>query len=151
MVHKTQKGGWSTGYFPTYLFLHSQGHYVFRIRVPHDIIKTLDKTEIRRSVKTGTRTKALRRGIRMYELMQAVFAEIRKGGRMAELSKAEINGLLDKWIKRELQEDEERRVDRSNPQSYVEHVRYSLDPFLTSIAIQIFSKDFHIRRRYFEK
>ena len=109
------------GYFPTYLFLHSHGHYVFRIRVPRDIINALGKTEIRRSVKTRSRTKALQRGIRMYEVMQAVFSEIRKGGNMAELSKTEINGLLDKWLKQELQEDEERRASRSEPKSYVEH------------------------------
>ncbi len=79
------------GYFPTYLFLHSLGHYVFRIRVPRDIINTSGKTEIRRPVKTRSRAKALQRGIRMYEVMQAVFAQIRKGGYMAELSKNEIN------------------------------------------------------------
>ena len=90
------------GYFPTYLFLHSLGHYVFRIRVPRDVISTLGKTEIRRSAKTRSRTEALRRGIRMYEVMQAVFSEIRNGGHMTELSKTEIIVLLDKWLKKEL-------------------------------------------------
>ena len=91
------------GYFPSYLYFHPSS-YIFRIRVPCDIIPFFGKTEIRRSVKTHSRPKALQRGIRMYMIMQGIFRELRKGSYMTELSKTEINNLLDKWLKEALSE-----------------------------------------------
>jgi hypothetical protein len=81
------------GYFPTYLYFHPSS-YIFRIRVPRDIIPHLGKTEIRRSVKTLSRTLAIQRGIRMYTRTQSIFKWLRRGGRMAELSKREINAMF---------------------------------------------------------
>jgi len=66
------------GHFPTYLYFHPSS-YIFRIRVPCDIIPLLRKTEIRRSVKTRSRTEALQRGSKMFTIMQTVFKGIRKG------------------------------------------------------------------------
>ena len=59
--------------------------YIFRIRVPGDITPHLGKIEIRRSVKTRSRIKAIQRGIRMFTTIQSIFKETRKGGRMTEL------------------------------------------------------------------
>lgn len=85
------------GYFPTYLYFHPSS-YIFRIRVPCDIIPRLGKTEIRRSVKTLSRTLAIQRGIRMYTRTQSIFKGLRRGGRMAELSKREINNHINRFI-----------------------------------------------------
>ena len=97
------------GYFPTYLYFHPSS-YIFRIRVPCDVIPFFGKTEIRRSVKTRSRPKALQRGIRMFMIMQGVFKGIRKGNYMTELTKTEINNLLDKCLKQALNDDEEYRL-----------------------------------------
>ena len=82
------------GYFPTYLYFHPSS-YIFRIRVPCDIIPFIGKTEIRRSVKTRSRMKAVQRGIKMYIRTQTIFKDIRRGGFMTELSKSEIDRILD--------------------------------------------------------
>jgi len=99
------------GYFPTYLYFHPSS-YIFRIRVPCDIIPFLGKMEIRRSVKTHTRIIAIQRGIRMFALIQSFFKELRRGSYMTELSKAEINLLLDEWFKQALEDDETERIVR---------------------------------------
>jgi hypothetical protein len=70
------------GYFPNYLYFHPSS-YIFRIRVPCDIIPHLGKKEIRRSVKTHSRPLAIQRGIRMYIRTQSLFKGLRRGGRMA--------------------------------------------------------------------
>jgi len=59
-------------YFPTHLYFHPSS-YIFRIRVPSDIIPPLGKTEIRRSVKTLSRTSAIQRGIKMPLIFQHPF------------------------------------------------------------------------------
>ena len=118
-----------SNHFPTYLSLNPSGYYVFRIRIPRDIINALDgKTEIRRSLRTRSRSKALRCGIKLARLMQSLFAQIRANGDnfMTELSKADINNMLDKWFKQALAEDEEHRVTRE-PFSELEHSALSLE------------------------
>ena len=86
------------GYFPTYLYFHPSS-YIFRIGVPCNIIPRLGKNEIRCRAKTLSRTLAIQRGIRMYTRAQSIFKGLRGGGRMAELSKRDINAILDWWHK----------------------------------------------------
>ena len=105
-----------SNHFPTYLSLNPSGYYVFRIRIPRDIINALDgKTEIRRSLRTRSRSKALRCGIKLLKLTQSLFAQIRAGGdysSMTEISKIEINEMLNNWFNQILAEDEAHRITR---------------------------------------
>jgi hypothetical protein len=65
-------------HLPTYLSQRNpSGYYVFRIRIPRDIINALGKTEIRRSLRTRSRSKALRCGIKLLNLTQSLFEQIR--------------------------------------------------------------------------
>ena len=64
-----------SNYFPTYLSKNPYGCYAFRIRIPHDIISALGKTEIRRSLRTRSRSKALRCGIKLSKLRQSLFLQ----------------------------------------------------------------------------
>ena len=67
-----------SNHFPTYLSRNPSGYYVFRIRIPRDIINALDgKTEIRRSPRTRSRSKALRCGIKLSNLLQSLFEQTR--------------------------------------------------------------------------
>lgn len=111
------------GYFPTYLYYHPS-NYIFRIRVPCDIIPHLGKTEIRRSVKTCSRIEALQRGIRMFNTVQHFFEELRRDKHMMELLIQEISSLLDTWFNESLEEDEEDRLT-GKPKTELEHMALS--------------------------
>ena len=86
-----------SNYFPTCMSRNPSDYYLFRIRILYDITSTLGKTEIRRSLKTRSRTKALHSGNKLSQLTQSLFAQISAangGNSMTELSKTDINNIL---------------------------------------------------------
>ncbi len=99
---------------PTYITRQSCG-YCFRISVPPDVSHFVSKKEIRYALRTGSREEAKRRARPMASFAHKVFSDIRKGGRMKELSEADINKLLHQYFRQTLEEDERSRVMEDSP------------------------------------
>ena len=88
--------------------------YYFRVIVPPDLRGVVGKKEIRYSLRTGFLSEAKYRALRMASFVQRLFREIRKGGIMSELSKAEIQKLIQAYM-REVLEDYEVFLAREKP------------------------------------
>ena len=96
---------------PTYIYRHNSS-YIFRIAIPNDITSHLNKKEFRYSLKTGSLGVAKFRARVIVSMIQTLFKDIRRGGRMAELTDKEINQIIRDYIKRWLDDDEKGRAER---------------------------------------
>jgi len=90
---------------PTYIYRHNSS-YIFRITTPSDIITHINKKEFRYSLRTGSLSVAKFRARVIVSMVQRLFKDIRRGGRMAELTDKEINQLVRDYIKNWLDNDE---------------------------------------------
>ena len=68
---------------PTYIYRHNSS-YIFRITTPSDIITHINKKEFRYSLRTGSLSVAKFRARVIVSMVQRLFKDIRRGGRMAE-------------------------------------------------------------------
>jgi len=99
---------------PTYITRQSCG-YCFRISVPPDVSKFVSKREIRYALRTGSREVAKRRAVPMASFARKVFMDIRKGGRVRELSEDDLHKLMQQYFRQTLEEDERSRVMEDAP------------------------------------
>ncbi len=99
---------------PAYLVQQSSG-YCFRIIVPRDLRSLVGKREFRYALRTGLLSEAKYRALRVAGFVQGLFREIRKGGKMRELTEAEIQGLVRQYLTKCLEDDERYRVVEGIP------------------------------------
>lgn len=96
--------------------------YCFRAVVPPDLRGIVGEAEIRYSLRTGLLSEAKYRALRMASFVQRFFREIRKGGIMSELSKAEIQKLIRDHLKDAIEETELYRASIEKPLSEQEFI-----------------------------
>ena len=96
---------------PTYIYHHNSS-YIFRITTPCDIVSHINKKEFRYSLRTGSLSVAKFRARVIVSMVQRLFKDIRRGGRMAELTDKEINQIIRNYIKRWLENDEKERLTK---------------------------------------
>lgn len=89
--------------------------YYFRVVVPEDLRRVVGKSEIRYSLRTGLLSEAKYRALRMASFVQWLFRDIRRSGNMQELSKAEIQKLIQDHLKEALEETELYRASIDKP------------------------------------
>ena len=99
---------------PDYIFHKPSGPY-FRYRFPKDIAPLVGKTELRYSLKTSSIRLAKARARAIAGQLQLMITDIREGDDMAELQPEHINGLIQKYVREALEEDERWRVMRKKP------------------------------------
>jgi hypothetical protein len=96
---------------PSYIHKLPSG-YIFRYTIPKDIRPYIGKTELRYSLKTGKIGVAIHKAYRMSRVTRCVIKNTREGGSMVELSQEQIQELLSKWFREELEKDEMHRINR---------------------------------------
>lgn len=128
---------------PTYIYRHNSS-YIFRIAIPRDISPHLNKKEYRYSLKTGSLSVAKFRARVIVSMIQTLFKDIRRGGRMAELTDKEINQIIRDYIKRWLDNDEKGRAER--PPADWDHLHkneQSLDWLIPEFKQDLAMSDYH--------
>ena len=100
--------------------LHKPYGYLFRVTVPLDIRHFICRTEIRYSLRTGELRLAKARASRIASFVHKVFARVRSGGSMTELSEQEIKKLIGDYVDRVLKDDEESRILGTNRGGHAE-------------------------------
>jgi hypothetical protein len=95
---------------PSYLQLTANVYY-FRFSIPFDVRPKFKKAELKYSLRTGKLSTAKYKSRLMVSIAQRAVNNIRKGGRMSELSPDQINNLMKKYFKQCLDDDEEWRVN----------------------------------------
>ena len=98
---------------PTYLLSHPSG-YIFRYCIPKDLKGVVGKGELRYSLKTGSLSMAKYRARCMAGYVQMIIHNIRRGGRMSELTHEQINRILRKHYEETIEEDEVSRAKGQN-------------------------------------
>ncbi len=126
---------------PSYLVRQSFG-YCVRLIVPHDLRDIVRKRELRYSLRTGFLSEAKIRARRMVTHVQLLFDDVRKGGRMKELTEADIKKLLEGYMKSCLEEAEADRVSASRPinqgylDEYLEVLSFQTSDHREALALQ---------------
>ena len=86
----------------THLVMQGSTWY-FRFMVPKDLQPRIGRTEIRRSLKTSYLKDAKPKAMRLASTMYLIIKDIRSGAQpMADLTDTQIQHLVDKWIRQEL-------------------------------------------------
>ena len=98
---------------PRYTFQRNSLYY-FRYTLPPDISKVVGKRGLRYSLKTGYIKHAERKARRLAGTVEEFISEIRQEPPvLMKLSEAQIQSLLDQYLRKTLNEDEERRLSAS--------------------------------------
>jgi len=98
---------------PRYTFQRNSLYY-FRYTLPPDISKVVGKRGLRYSLKTGYIKQAERKARRLAGTVEEFISEIRQGPPIVmKLSEAQIQSLLDQYLRKALIDDEERRLSAS--------------------------------------
>ena len=98
---------------PRYTFQRNSLYY-FRYTLPPDISKVVGKRGLRYSLKTGYIKQAERKARRLAGTVEEFISEIRQEPPIImKLSEAQIQSLLDQYLRKTLNEDEERRLSAS--------------------------------------
>ena len=96
---------------PSYLQITATGYY-FRFSIPLDVRSKFKKAELKCSLRTGKLSETKYKSRPMVSIAKLTVNNIRKGGRMAELTPDQINNLIKKYFKKCLDDDEDWRVNR---------------------------------------
>jgi len=100
---------------PLYL-VRQQSSWCFRIRVPDDLRGKIGKKELRYSLKTGSIGEAKIKARRAASGAQLLFSRLRKDkGVMDELSGFQIQEMLEEYIRRSLEDEEEMWINTNRP------------------------------------
>jgi len=95
---------------PRYTFQRNSLYY-FRYTLPPDISKVVGKRGLRYSLKTGYIKQAERKARRLAGTVEEFISEVRQEPPLImKLSEAQIQSLLDQYLRKALNEDEERRL-----------------------------------------
>ena len=103
---------------PRYTFQRNSLYY-FRYTLPPDISKVVGKRGLRYSLKTGYIKHAERKARRLAGTVEEFISEIRQEPpAIMKLSEAQIQSLLDQYLRKTLNEDEERRLSAGRVDPY---------------------------------
>lgn len=101
--------------------------FYFRLSVPKDLRNKLNRTEYRISLHTSDKRKARIKVSALSSMLWHVFDMLRKGGgNMKDLTDDQIRGLVNQWIKKTLDHDDEWKIDLGKPLSEDNHEAYML-------------------------
>jgi hypothetical protein len=78
----------------SYLFLDLSGYY-FRLAIPLDLHHRFGKKELRYALKTRSLAEARYRARRMVGFVQSIIKDIRRGGKMTQLTETELKRLVE--------------------------------------------------------
>jgi len=107
----------------SYLIRPSSSYY-FRIIVPTDLRPVVGFREIRYSLRTGFLSEAKLKAPRMASFVQWLFQDIRKGGRMRELSQVELQAIIQEHFNAALDNIEWANITAQRPMTPDEHDEY---------------------------
>jgi len=97
--------------FSTYLYRQPRSpHFFFRIRIPKWLRRVVRSRELRYTLKTADLTDAKYRAMRLAKTAKTLFARMRKGEFMGEMTKETIDRLMQEELNRLLEEAEADRA-----------------------------------------
>ncbi len=114
----------------SYLLQKSSGHF-FRYQFPKDIKPLVGKSELRYSLRTGNLSLAKSKAMIIAGRIKGIIRSIRKTG-MSNLTPEQINTIIKKLIRDELEGDEHDRITNNSP--------FDLKTYKTDIKANEFSK-----------
>lgn len=91
----------------------------FRMRIPSDLQRVFQTTEVSLALRTNNPREAGRRAQRLAWLTTDLFDDIR-GGEYQDMTHEEIRRLVADWLRETLEEDELRRIKRGRPRTIEE-------------------------------
>ncbi len=128
---------------PSYLQSTPHGYY-FRYKVPPDVRPAVGRTELKCSLRTGRLSEAKARSGMLSSLTHLAVSNIRCGGRMSELSPAEIQKLIKQRFEQALEEDETNRTNRKTLGEEEWMHKWSLnETFLSETKEDLAKSDYH--------
>ncbi|GEM_PF-1827290 len=103
-------------FFSTYLYRQSRSpHFFFRIRIPKWLRRVVSSRELRYTLQTANLTDAKYRAMRLAKTAKILFARMRKGEIMGELTKETLDRMMQEELKKMLEEAEADRAARVVP------------------------------------